>query len=67
MADMLAKLVYGLLDKIPFKKNRTVISAVTSLIAVVFGLANKQIEPSVAVPLASTALGTIWAALHDKH
>lgn len=66
MADLLSKLVYGLLDRIPLKSNRTVVAAVVSLVSIVTGLATKQIEPSVAVPLISTALGTIWAALHEK-
>lgn len=66
MADVLAKAIYGLLDRIPLKSNRTVIAAAVSLVSVVLGLATKQIEPSVGVPLISTALGTIWAALHEK-
>lgn len=65
MAELLSKLVYGLLDRIPLKNNRTVIATVVSLVATLLGLATKQIEPSVAVPLLSTSLATIWAALHE--
>lgn len=66
MADLLAKLVYGILDKIPLKNNRTIVAAVVSLLSVILGLATKQLEPNVAIPLISTTLGTIWAALHEN-
>ena len=64
MADVLSKLVYGLLDRFPFKGNRTVVSAVVSLVSIMLGLITKQIDPAVAAPLLATTLGTIWAALH---
>lgn len=64
MAEAISRLVYGLLDKVPLKGDRTVFSAIVSLVAVMLGLATKQIEPAIAVPLISTALGTIWAAVH---